>query len=267
MINRLRIDVPRVDDMQSFLNRIYDLALFHNRLMGGQIYDELCKTGLKNFDVSEDGDFIDISRLFYYWQDYYLLINNSKIHVERFPNFWQFLTFSSPNFPFNNREYIKLYIPLDRIHLKFGVQKIFDYIISQEIMHESKVSCFVRSDNVVVRLLSDDEDAAKKIIQFVLMDSFLRGGLNKTNPFVPTVNGIGFMYESGISYNAEMAYLFYMYIKNCVSKNFVPNVSHFCEWFKRNNQSVEVANIFETLNIKDYISNGQAYAKKLWKQD
>ena len=87
------------------------------------VYNELCKTGLRKDNFSEEnGVFINNEMLFDFWQDDYPFQEDAKIFVIRSIDFWNFLTFSSPNYFEMTRNYVKLYIPIEKNHLR-------DYLI------------------------------------------------------------------------------------------------------------------------------------------
>jgi hypothetical protein len=204
MESKILLDPPKKRAIESFLNYIYDLKKSNSDLSIDKdfVYNELCRYGLKKEDMFEDRSLRNNNYLFGRWFDTFYPVKNINAYCN--PNWSYFFQFVNGNLR-NDNEFIKLYIPIDSKHLEESVNRLFKYIASLNIEHCSKVSQEVRSDNVVVRLKKGDYYNAMKIINFVNSDEYIKKSLNKTNPFVPTLNGIGIMEENGISYNGEIA--------------------------------------------------------------
>lgn len=119
----------------------------------------------------------------------------------------------------------------------------------------------MRSDNLIIRLEDTDIDSASRIIEFVNSNFDTNNSLNKTNPFIPTINGVGYMVESGISYNTEISKLLEQFINIYIRANTCPSIQNFYDWFKQNNSSIEINNIFEnSLGIQKQTSVSQKKA-------
>ena len=115
---------------------------------------------------------------------------------------------------------------------------IFDFIDKNNIRTQSKIGQVMRVDNVIVRLDANDIESAKKIIDFIHRTPYLRDGMNKVNPFIPTINGIGYMKERGNSYNSDLTDYIVEYINNCKKTRHDANAADFkafLEQCKRNN--------------------------------
>ena len=288
-MNNIEFDKPRLNEMQDFLTYLYTIGIQNDMFLNKHIvYREISKYGLNKSNLASNGDLIDNENLFYEWID-----RNKKhqsyskgLTVYRDPSweyFLQFFSNDSYDELISKKEYIKLYIPIDYNYLYEGVNQLFDYITDSKINHISKVSKKVRNDNVIVRLDKNDSESASKIIDYISNDyisnnnfikndsksankiidyisndyisnnNFIKSGLNKVNPFVPTINGIGFMYETGISYNMEMSELISSYINRNIKAKTEPNLQGFYDFFKVNNKKNDVKNTFETalgINVK-----------------
>ena len=215
MENKVVLDPPKKRDIEYFLKYIYDLRKDNSDLSINKdfVYRELCRYGLKADDMFEDRSLKNNNYLFGRWFDTFYPVKNINAYCN--PNWSYFFQFVNGNFN-NDAEFIKLYIPIDSKHLEESVNRLFKHIAALGIEHCSKVSQEVRSDNVVIRLRKGDYYNAMKIINFVHSDEYIKNSLNKTNPFVPTVNGIGIMEENGISYNGEIA----NYIAGYINKSY-----------------------------------------------
>lgn len=242
--NELVFDNPRLDEITQFLKRIYKIKVDNPMVYLNKsiVYHELCRCGIQKNEILEDGQLKSNEDLFYMWYKRFAFNSKVKAFVDQeWPYFFQFVKGDLKT----ENEYIKLYIPLDSSHLYEGANILFDYIASLNIDHCSKISKEIRSDNVIVRLKKDDYYSALKIINFVKSNKYLNKGLNKTNPFVPTISGIGIMKENGISYNAELSKCIIDYINYCTNHK-VTNIDakSFTAWMKGNEYSKDVKSIY-----------------------
>ncbi len=234
-------DGPRVNEMDEFLNFLYKMS--NTRLLEkNDVYNVLCFYNLKPSDKPKDPygrnviDGLDNEYLFPYWINRFQPKRN--IIVFQDPNWSKFCQFKN-NIPNSTERFIKLYIPIDGEHLYDGANILFDFLERNNICHRSKISDSVRADNVVIRLNRDDTETAQKIIDFINNNPYLRSGLNKTNPFLPNINGIGYMKEHGNSYNSDLSHYIKEYI-NQARTHGQANVSakefrDFLYYCKRNN--------------------------------
>lgn len=250
-MDKIKFDEPRLKEMEQFLIRIYQIAKENLDVIlnDSLVYNELCKYELSSSDIGENNEYVNCADLFKKWTDRNKNVGSLQkgltvFHQLSWPHFLQFFSNGDDIYFHKNRDFIKLYIPIKYNKLEESVNILFDYICDSKIRHLSKVADMVRTDNVIVRLAKDDIESALKIIDFIHQNDVLKNSLNKTNPFIPTINGIGFMYETGISYNQEMAILIAQYLRECIKKQTPPVLSDFYKWFKENNYSFEVNNIF-----------------------
>ena len=257
-------DLVRSNEMDSFLKKLYRISVEGNiKLTSSMIYNLMKDYGLKSSDFEQPGKPKDVMPYFENWQNVFQ--NAQSMHVfvdQKSSGFCQFVSNDSLK---KSKKFIKLYIPIDYKHLYNGVIDLFSFIDKSEISHESKVSHNTRSDNVIIRLREDDYQSAKKIINYINSNQYIKEGLNVTNPFVPTINGIGFMIESGISYNWAIANLCQAYIDEIIRSHQAPSIETFYEWFKLNpNITDEIASNFyisidsRNRNVKrDILSNNE----------
>lgn len=247
-------DSPRLEGMEKFLKRIHlifsiiDEKEIENPNM--VVYSELCRDGLKKEDMLDDGELISNEEFFPIWGDIFKEMTTKNFDLVKYYSYskqdLELYFFFFQNFRIGERKkFIKLYIPVDYQNLKDAVCELIEFLIQSQIRHESKVSKELRSDNIVVRVGIEDVKSAKKIIDFCNSNPIIKKGLNQVNPFVPSINGIGYMRESGISYNEEMANIILKYVKFCIKENKEPTIKEFYEYFKNNIDSEEVKEIFE----------------------
>ena len=250
-MSKIMFDEPRVNEMQHFLTYLYDIGKNNKGLeiSDGLIYRELRKYELGKDDRGIDEDGLIIQDMFKKW-----IIRNNEMNsfnkgmtVKHDPSWYHFLQYYSTvdqGYMTNLDKFIKLYLPFKNKKLFESVNELFDFITKSKIKHTSKVADRIRSDNVIVRLDKNDVSSALKIIDFVNKNEIIKNNLNKTNPFVPTINGIGFMFETGISYNEEISTMISKYIKECLLNKKPPVLGEFYRWFKNNNRSAELDDIF-----------------------
>ena len=240
----------RTEEMEEFLQKMAKIAEHFYKTHGTYlnhsfVYHQLCDFGLRPGDFAEAGRSIDISSLFDGWIARYYGDPNMEVHVR--PSFSHFCLFDSRH-PVRQGEFIKLYIPLDFSHLYNGANILFDYIESLGIPHASKIARVLRSDNIVIRLNPEDYESAMRIIDFVNGNDYLREGLNPTNPFLPTINGVGIMHDSGGSYNSGMAKMIAAYINSARKNNEPVSVEAFYEWF-----DAHVSEVVPNLDLQDMV--------------
>lgn len=192
----------------------------------------------------------DVEQYFDHWQENFY--NHEDIEVFVDDDWSYFCQFVNDDGFKRNGDYIKLYIPLDLNHLYQGANIIFDYLEKLGSPHNSKIGKHIRSDNVVIRLNGDDYETAEKMIDFINNNEYLKKGLNSTNPFISNIRGIGYMKESGISYNSEIANLLGIYVKQAITEKKEVSLVDFKNWIYQNapKYSPSVSEeVIETFNI------------------
>lgn len=157
------------------------------------IYNQLIFHNLGKKDEAQKS----VEDCFYGW-DYKYNKNNKIINYEG-----DYFYYFKHNEQDILKDAIKLYIPMDSNHILEGVNQLFDFIIENNISHNSKVASKIRNDCVVVRVSNLDD--AKKIIDFVKNNEYINEGLLNINPFTLNINGVGFAKDSHFSYNDEIA--------------------------------------------------------------
>lgn len=194
------LDSPRTNEMNDFLNMMLSIAKQNNTMLStDDVYYLLCRVNIKNNDRNKRQL---IENLFYTWIDKFRNIRG--VNVFRSESWRYFCQFTNRAEMVYGKD-IKMYIPIDYDHLARGVNELFSFMASLNMIHASKVGMDLRNDNVVVRLPLEDVENAYRIIDFCNNNKYIKAGMNKTNPFVPNYSGIGVMYEEGFSYNHEMA--------------------------------------------------------------
>lgn len=260
-------DSSRKSEMDDFLRKLYKMSS-NTIINNSTIYNMLCYNNLKPKDRMKNEDNANLLKGKYNGNFFDYWINNFKnkknIDVFVSPDWSYFCQFTN-NLSASTSEFIKLYIPIDYDHLYDGANILFNFMERNNFTHLSKISKYTRVDNIIIRLKKSDTETAQKIIDFINNNPYLKSGLNKPNPFIPTINGIGFMQEHGNSYNSDLSYYIAGYINKC-RRNGIRDVNaegfkEFLEDCKKRNFSYDHDNnnfdssLLDTFNIAYYGKN------------
>lgn len=99
---------------------------------------------------------------------------------------------------------------MDGEHIQEGTKMIFDFLAKNNITHLSKVSNRIRFDDVVVRLVNEQD--VDKLMSFVKQNSYIQSGLISANPFAYNKDGIALACDGHLSYNDTVAKFISIYI-------------------------------------------------------
>ena len=119
--------------------------------------------------------------------------------------------------------YYKLYIPLDKEHIRNGADLIFDYIKQNNIEHLSKIGADIRFDDIVIRLTNKKD--VEKVINFVGSNEYLKEGLIKPNPFLYSKNNVAVACDGDLSFNNIISSLISNYINEKKLNNNLKEIS------------------------------------------
>ena len=152
----------------------------------------------------------------------YVKINFFEKWIKRFENTSNIDVLWSPDWPafcqFKNgvlgNDYIKIYLSLDKQNIEEGVNRLFDFLAKENIVHQSKVASKLRTDCIIIRIGANDVEALKKINTFIENDSCIQRGKNETNPFIPNIDSIGVMHDDGESYNKCLSEIIEEYLNS-----------------------------------------------------
>lgn len=168
------------------------------------VYSMLENYKIKDSDLKKNET---IHPLHYYDDWYSSLGNKNHLKVYNWRNYWSGFDNNRPQYGFT-----KIYLSLDGEHLCEGVKQLFSYLEQENISHTSKSTSHVRADNVIIRIGSEDNEALKKIYNFIKNNKYIQEGANQINPFLPNIGKIGVMIDDGRSYNMELATLIAKYV-------------------------------------------------------
>lgn len=188
------------------------------------------------------------------WQKKFEKVGNMSVFVDlNWKHFCQFKSYGNKEF----HDKIKVYVPMDREHIYYGVNQLFEFISKNNISHLSKVSDITRFDDVVLRL--DDANSVSKIIDFVNKNSYIKEGLIPQNPFSPSHNGIAITWDGSLSYNYVVSEWISDYINELKRNNKHDDVSYvgFYSFIKERYEEVfsKGINISEFSNSREHVRN------------
>lgn len=203
----------RIKQMNQILKDLYISVKDTDRdLTKGSVYNYLVGMHANNRQKINSED----NSMFVRWIDRFKDRESINVYVhDMIKYFCQFNNFDK-NIN-GTLDYVKLYIPLDYNHIEEGANRIFDFLASNDIKHQSKIATDVRHDDLVVRLYRKED--ATKLKEFVLSDEYIREGMLVVNPFCFSEDGIGYAYDNRSSYNCYVSSLIADYINTKKEEN------------------------------------------------
>lgn len=200
--------MDRYESMENFLQDMKfaaiqspDLELSREKF----VYPKLVTMGIYKFG--------DISTLFDLWSK----SRSNSFFDSNNPNFIGF-----DNGKISGNE-IKLYIPIDFNFIYNCVNELLNFLDSNNVSYQLKVSRYLRNDNVCLRV-NNLEDAFK-VCDYIFGSPNFNSGLIKPNPFVPNFNGIGFAIDNNYSFNSTLSMLIQKFINSLKKDNKLDLVS------------------------------------------
>ncbi|MBO5376136.1 MAG: hypothetical protein J6A52_04725 [Bacilli bacterium] len=216
-MNNISNRYKRMDD---FIQRWKQIALenpnvsFDDVAIQNAIYSDLVRIGVsdseRKHDLSHEG-------VFQRWVDDFASVSNIDVFVaDDWQYFCQFINRKSEVVG-PEREAIKVYIPLDRMHVENGAKMIFSFLAKNNIAHASKVGKNIRFDDIVVRLSSEED--ARQLLSFVDSVPYLKEGMLEPNPFAFNNQSIALVCDRKLSYNSTISSLISAYLSQKKSNN------------------------------------------------
>ncbi len=105
---------------------------------------------------------------------------------------------------------IKLYIPTNSQHVNYIAENLFDFMIKEGIINQSKIAKEFRNDALVIRVSNREE--AEKVIKFY-HETMAYNVKVKPNPFVPADGKVGIAMDGRLSFNSTIAKFLVNYFK------------------------------------------------------
>ena len=179
------------------------------------LYAQLMNYGLKNEELN-----LDLSNYFNDWINRFSSRANLNVfYSEIQPGFLQFHNTKNRT----DCKSFKLYVSYPKDCIYECANKIFDYIEQNDMSTLSKISNIVRADSIVLRM--DNEDEARKVMNFINSDKQLVESAKNVNPFLVKDGVVGIAYDDMLSYNTVLSDLLSKYFLKHRESNTLTNVS------------------------------------------
>ncbi len=230
-MNSLFYDSSRKNEMQAFLDRIYQISKQNSNIKINKnvIYNQLRYGLLPKGELDGRGRGKSNRQFFEKWSRDFSYKRNVNAFCDELTNpYWFQFTNKLPI----GKDYIKLYISINAPHMYRAVSELFSFIEEQNIFHISQVSCEARLDNVIIRLGKNDIKSLEKIIEYINSNKYIKSGLNENIPFIPTINGVGVINEHGNSFTTDISIYISNYINKCIDSNIKPSVDDFRNYIR-----------------------------------
>lgn len=205
----------RINEIDEFLRNIssYLKQNPNFELKESHVYEML-----KRYDLTSEEYKKSFKDYFPYWEEYFKNKKNiiAFIHgsQKRFLQFW--------NINKDDSEYIKLYVNVNPDSMLKTVNEIFTFTAKKNIKQVSKVSDKARNDSIVLRI---KEENAKKVIDFINNNRYIKKNAKKTNPFILREGIVGLAYDDNLSYNSTISYIISEYFKSKKMNNDLESTS------------------------------------------
>lgn len=250
----MKMDNKRVEIEAILKDLYYSVTVDKAKLTPRVVYSYLTKRNVPKNDLEKNFNRIGVSdnsdteeNFFGKWIDEFNNVENINVFCSIY---WRyFCQFKNCDLvDNNNKDYVKVYIPLDYNHIYEGVKIIFTFLAESNIKHVSKVCSNIRFDDVVVRL--NNLEDARKLQAFIDNNRYIQEGFIKPNPFAFSKNGVSYAFDSSLSYNFYIASLIDDYIKK-ISKD--------------TGKTINDVNLSSFYSYIDYISSNVSEIKRILK--
>ena len=207
----------RIASIDYFL-KFYQQAYMQNPNL--QISQKILYAQLMNYGLKDEEYNLDIRTYFNDWINRFSNKTNLNVfHSEMQPRFLQFQNKKN----ITDYKSFKLYVSYPKECIYECANKIFDYIEQNDLSTMSKISDIVRSDSIVLRMVSEDE--VRKLMNFINNDKQLVENAKNVNPFLVKDGVVGIAYDGMLSYNTVLSDLLSNYFLKHRENNTLQNVS------------------------------------------
>lgn len=165
---------------------------------------------------------------------------------------------------------LKLYIAVDTSTINNVASMIFDFIISENILSQSKISKEFRNDALVIRVRKKED--AEKIINFV--NNIKYTSKVKPNPFIHNIKNVSITLDGTLSYNLTITKLLAKFLNERKKNDELEKstLDDFRVWIKsqlniiKSNSNKNILNNYKINNneqLKDFIMVTEILSKNL----
>ena len=204
----------RIKEQEIFFNYIKDIYLSNPELQINEntIYKELMLFYVNNGTrerINENGLLLNVQQK---------LAKKFGTKFDRSGYFWFFENRGNlKDKEFYDALYssVKIYVSVDTVNLCEVATKIFEYMMRENIVTQSKVAKVMRNDVLVLRVATQED--AIKLINYI--NSLNYKSKIKTNPFILTKDKVGITKDGCLSYNLTICKVISNYLNECKTKN------------------------------------------------
>lgn len=222
----------KIKKINDFLHLIAEISKSGVIVDPNLVYSNLIQNGIEKISIKD---------YFYDWQDRFCKVPNISIFVS--PTWDDFCQFESLD-KTDGFDMLKIYIPFDESHIHGGVNRLFEYLSENNIIHKSLVSSSIRLDDVIVRV--NEPNDINNIIRFVYDN--LEEGLLMPNPFMFNIGATSIIWDGILSYNVVLSEWISEYI-NSVNLEDVSYESFYEYVGKRYKEVFQLGNGIDTFKM------------------
>lgn len=195
--------IKKIDDFLKYFRDVADKNPNYD-ISRNNIYYELTRFGVFERERYYDNQ---MCGNFKYWVDTFQNNNNIDVFVDE--NWDYFCQFQSGDLS-KYENFINVYVPLDKNHIKDGVCLIFDFLSKSNIPHLSKIAKHIRNDGVVIKLINIDDALALQ--KFIDNTPYFKQGILPNNPFMINNKAISYTCDGLLSFNDVLSSYIKLYI-------------------------------------------------------
>lgn len=190
------------------------------------IYDQLrlCRINNNQYEYIEN---IDISHVQNNMNSKYRNMNNTNLNIFRTSYFWVFENHgdikNDEDFKSTIHNSIKMYISVDENNIEYVADQIFEFMIQNNIVTQSKISKRMRNDALVLRVATIED--AKKISDFV-NNRLNYTSKNNPNPFLYNEGKVSIAADGVLSFNSTISNIMAGYFYNRRNNNMLEYVGY-----------------------------------------
>lgn len=208
--------MSRISEIDKFLRNISE---YLKQNPDFELKEKYIYEMLKKYELNDEEYKTSFKDYFSYWEEYFKSKKNITVFnhndQKRFLQFW--------NKNEDDNDYIKIYVSVKPESMLKSVSDIFTFTEKNNITQCSKVADKARSDSIVLRVKEKD---AKKVIDFINENKYIKENAKKTNPFVFREGVAGVAYDDNLSYNATVSFIITEYFKFKKSNNDLESASY-----------------------------------------
>lgn len=159
-------------------------------------YEEIPQTNISNIQNNLDNKYTNDKRAHTFTNGYFWVIEN-RGNLDYRTDFRSTI---------NNS--IKIYVSVDENCISYVSDKIFEFMLNNNIINQSKISKVMRNDALVLRVATIDD--ARKVTDFI--NSLQYKSKNKPNPFLYNEGKVSIAVDGTLSFNTTISEIISTYL-------------------------------------------------------